>query len=911
MFTLSQIKTSKDATRYFSKDNYYSKKEGIAYSEWLGDMAEDLKLSGTIDPKIFNDLLKGQIDGAQLGRMEKGQFKHIPGYDLTFSAPKSVSIMTEVYNQSDIKKAHAEAVKETLQYVQKHFIETRITKGNTTVRVPTDKALFAAFTHDVSRELDPQLHTHAVLVNATKIADEYKSLTLDKLYKNQKLLGQVYRQNLATRLTDLGYQLIRNTQDQTLFEIKGVPQELIDEFSQRRNQIMQYFEDNNIEYYPHKAKQVALHTRKKKRHVERETLKKFWLEKAGKHTLDIQLQKNRPNDYGINRYIDFAIEHLSEREAAFSKEELFNTALRFNPRLKAPLLLDKIDARISKGTLIAAPQHPDKDRKEALYTTPQAVELESIIQGHIERATGTVRAIGKEERLIKALDKTILNEQQKAAVFNALRSTDRINGIQGDAGVGKTTLLAEFKKLANKEGFNVVAMAPSYQAVSELSESLSVEGFAIDRFLVDKKLQKNNQGRNHKNIWIIDEASMIDSNKMDQILKLAEQQKARVLVVGDHKQLESVGAGRSFKQLQMSGMNYSVVDQRMRQKDQQLKSMVDKVVAHDFNAALNDLSAMDGIKVVDDKQEQIVATAKLWIDLDAEGRKNTVIIAPANEQRKAIDNIIRSALIQEQVIDKKSVIKTVIEDTYTTTQQKKMVNEYRLGDVVRFSKHQLKKDRRSAAIKAQTYYQVQGKNTKTNELILKPSKGGSTITINPADYLNTKGRIDHYTQSKVSLAAGDSVRWMDNNNKYGLKRNTKMTVERVSENFVRLRDKHSNRSIKVETGSSSLLHLSYNYSKTAYGVQGETVKHSIVLADSHRKNTVNQKSVLVAMTRSTEKVTLVTDNVSKLKNSLDLRSGKNTIARTQELPQEQQIQRRGDKQKQREQQIKLNPIPII
>ena len=264
MLTFGKIRHLKGVVKYASRDNYYTEEESLSYSQWHGMGAPILGLEGRVTPDRLSELLDGKMGEQLLGRWQGGKRKHRPGYELTFSAPKSVSILSEVYGCAAVGEAHRKAVRSALDYVESRLLTTRTTQNNVTYTVPAQKVVFALFEHDVSRELDPQLHTHSLLMNATYSGHHWQSIQVDKVYRDPNYLGAVYRQELAVNLQSLGYRLNRNERDPTLFEIDGVPPELMDVFSKRSQQIAQYFKDKNIEYSPKLAKRIALLTRRSK-----------------------------------------------------------------------------------------------------------------------------------------------------------------------------------------------------------------------------------------------------------------------------------------------------------------------------------------------------------------------------------------------------------------------------------------------------------------------------------------------------------------------------------------------------------------------------------------------------------------------------------------------------------------------
>ena len=884
MLTLQSIGKASDAALYFSQDNYYTREEGIEHSQWFGDGAELLSLEGNVDTETFNRLLDGVFGDEALGRIQEGVRRHRPGYDLTLGAPKSVSILSEIYGVTAVRDAHDQAVRQTLEYIQSELLEARVTHDNHTYRVPVKNAVFATFTHDVSRELDPHLHTHNILMNGVHDGHGWRSITAEKLYSNQKIIGLFYRRSLANNLTSLGYELRHKSDDKTLFEIEGISEEMLAHFSTRSQQIRDYFDDRNMAYDPAVAKQVALLTRSKKRPIERRVLQDIWQTRVSDFTLPGHLlsptQNPRKPDRNARSAVDGAITHLEEREAAYTKEELFTAALAFSQHLSPAVLLKEIDRRINCGILVDAPDHPDLDKSQPYFTTHSMLRMEEELADTLATNRGVMSPMASERDIERTFKKTHLNPQQLNAVSSALRSTDRFFAIQGDPGVGKTTLLSAYKDVLKKRGFDLVAMAPSYQAVSELSDSLSIKGVVVDRFLVDESLHSKPR-KSNKIVWVVDEASMLSIDKINDIMDAAVKQNARVLFSGDHQQLESVGAGRAFWQMQEQGIDIALVTERLRQKNEGLKSVVHEVMNSRYGSAIELLDLGGHLKEQPSEPAALEAAAASWLAMSSEERACTAIIAPANEQRSTINDAIREGLQKEGGVSSKSRAYAALSDRYLTEYQKRQATSYKKGDVVRFSQaYTQSTDRASDAIEKGEYFVVAGIEADNNQLILQSSvKKQRVVVIDPAKRgAHIAGGMSVYRQRSTLFAKGDAVRWTDSRNDYKLKRNAELTVERVGRDYIRLRESSTARSIRINYRQSDYLHLEYNYAKTAYGVQGATVKNAIFVASSWRKNTVNQKSLKVAVTRASERVTLFVDDKKELINSLMRRTGKNTVA---------------------------------
>lgn len=289
---MTTLSSASQASTYYSKDNYYTKEttaESLENASWYGKGASVLNLDEKdFDPDRFKELLHGEIDeNKTISRTTKDEngvavSQHRPGVDLTFSAPKSVSIMAEVFKNDDVRNAHEDAVKATLDHVEKMYAQTRISVDGSMQKVNTENLIVALFSHNNSRELDPQTHTHAVVMNATlNQKGEWSALSNEQIYQSQKLIGAIYNSELANNLNELGFDLEFKANGN--FEIAGIGQDAIDAFSQRRQAMIKSAEERGIDLSSASAsmrEQVALKTRTSKKDVTQESLDKDWSERA-------------------------------------------------------------------------------------------------------------------------------------------------------------------------------------------------------------------------------------------------------------------------------------------------------------------------------------------------------------------------------------------------------------------------------------------------------------------------------------------------------------------------------------------------------------------------------------------------------------------------------------------------------
>ncbi|HFV6383132.1 TPA: MobF family relaxase, partial [Escherichia coli] len=289
MMSIAQVRSAGSAGNYYTdKDNYYVL--GSMGERWAGRGAEQLGLQGSVDKDVFTRLLEGRLpDGADLSRMQDGSNRHRPGYDLTFSAPKSVSMMAMLGGDKRLIDAHNQAVDFAVRQVEA-LASTRVMTDGQSETVLTGNLVMALFNHDTSRDQEPQLHTHAVVANVTQHNGEWKTLSSDKVgktgfienvYANQIAFGRLYREKLKEQVEALGYET-EVVGKHGMWEMPGVP---VEAFSGRSQTIREAVgEDASL-----KSRDVAaLDTRKSKQHVDPEIKMVEWMQTLKETGFDIR-----------------------------------------------------------------------------------------------------------------------------------------------------------------------------------------------------------------------------------------------------------------------------------------------------------------------------------------------------------------------------------------------------------------------------------------------------------------------------------------------------------------------------------------------------------------------------------------------------------------------------------------------
>lgn len=489
--SVSALTSSAQAASYYEADDYYSE-GGLSPSEWQGVGAEALGLSGEVDRDQFRELLDGNVAGEQLGAFRDGQLEHRPGWDVTLSAPKSVSIMAEVAGDRRLIAAHGEAVRTAMAHVEKHMAATRIRDGGTVTREATGNLVIASFQHGTSRAQDPQLHTHNVIMNATRDEDgTWRSLEPRAIYQLQKQIGAIYRQELAVRVRELGYEIA--TGKDSLFEIKGISGEVLAAFSTRSAEIEAALAERGTSRDAASAleKQVAaLDTREAKVAADHASLVSDWRETASgagfgseerlamvreaetkaadpSHRAAIDMQ----GENAAARAVAHAADKLGERQSVFSAAALQEEAGRIGlGKVGYAQIGAAIDAAAKQGELIDRTFQDRRGAEFAGFTTRQNVETEAKLLRIEAEGRGALSPIASPLAAAKAVACASAqaergghswNADQRAATEQLLTSRNRITAVQGYAGTAKTTtVLATFAREAEARGVSIVALAP-------------------------------------------------------------------------------------------------------------------------------------------------------------------------------------------------------------------------------------------------------------------------------------------------------------------------------------------------------------------------------------------------------------------------------------------------------------------
>lgn len=551
-----------------SAENYYYEKDPIMNSDggnenlsWQGQGATLLGLEGNVDREDFKQVLDGKLEDTELRSMSsKTSGEDRKAFDMTFSAPKSVSHLALVMDKDEVVNAHQKAVEDTMKYVEKNFAQTRTyNEDGNRVKENTGNLLVAKAEHSISRATansvsDPSLHTHNVIANTTQAKDgSWKSLSTDELFKNQHNINKMYKENLAHNLKEEGYAL--NFDKKGNFEIAGYTKDVIDNFSKRKFEIAGQAEQlkENPKFADKTDKElrdIAQHEFKQEKvNISKDDLKSSWNQQhkeAGLTSKEELLSSiNAEKDYAstkeklsVKEVVSIAAETLADKESHFSKENILKTALKVNEGDNSPKDIEKFIDDTKKigqkepNDLKKITVQDENGKDKVAFTTKEVFEIEKenvkLVKEFSENK-GT--ALLTEEQANKSLDKFEdekgwkMTDTQREFAFTTLTTENTLLSVQGDAGTGKTTALEAVRVALEDNNYSkeeIGVLAPTGKASLGAEKESGIEAMTVDSYLnkgfrktEDYNVSENSAIKENGDIKKESEYSKADSNAKD------------------------------------------------------------------------------------------------------------------------------------------------------------------------------------------------------------------------------------------------------------------------------------------------------------------------------------------------------------------------------------------------------------
>jgi conjugative relaxase-like TrwC/TraI family protein len=688
MLTIRAMSDGKGySSRHLEHSDYYAEGEHVT-GIWQGCGAELLGLKGVVRGEEFEAIRQGldpqtkeflrvrhsadriAVDGTKLA-----QGRTL--YDFTISAPKSVSVLAIVGGDDGLIEAHRTAVAEALKEAE-NYAATRVRQAGANEDRPTGNLVVAVYHHDTSRELDSQLHTHAVAANLTFDGAEgrWKALQASEIYECRAYLSEVYRNALAREVRDLGCEIEsqRDARGRDVgFEIRGVSVELREKFSQRSRQRDQAIEafieqrgrkptDNEIavlvrESRADKLTEISTGELRKKQ--------KARLTPNDERMLKVtrSARASIPNLDSSAPSLEHAENHIFERVSVASDHELLTEALRHGRgRIRLADLKGELNLRESSGAVL---------RSGREIATAASLERERNMIGAVNRGLGRFEPLHGLNAMIVS-DR--LRPEQKRAVEFVLQSHDLAVSVSGAAGTGKTATLQELRRRLMDAGHKVLAVAPTMSAVEELQKVGFADAITVEPLLQDPRVRDAVRG----SVIILDEAGMVSARQMTGLLLLAEECSLRIVFSGDTKQIRSVEAGDALRILEKeSRLKTAALTQVQRQTRKEYRDAMAEFRRNPEGGFFK-LEAMGAVREV-----AFTDRAAAMADAYTTAVGQTLVVCATHDEIDRVTKAIRERKKTRGELDEGRIIVRYVSLNWTAAQKADLQN-YRPGQLLGF-----------------------------------------------------------------------------------------------------------------------------------------------------------------------------------------------------------------------------------
>ncbi len=895
MLTISKSLNAGQAQSYHAKEftsveqNYW--KEGDpALGEWQGELASRFGLAGAVDAQHFARLSEGQNPhtGEQLVRSNNTQeytnasgetvkpVEHRAGWDATFSAPKSVSLTALVGGDERVRDAHRNAVTTALTELER-YTQARI--GGNNPAETTGKFVAAKFEHDTARPVEgyaaPQLHTHAVIFNITERADgTSRALQERGFFDTQQFATAVYQAELTYQLRNLGYEL--TTGKSGAPEIAGYTQKYLDASSPRRQQIEEALARSGFSG-PEAAEISAHNSRDRKEiHTPAEVIAAH-RQVAGEygHQADRVVAEARGRGVGQGRIpnapmraqeaVTYARDRSFEREAVTDQRTLLRDALRRGMGdVTYREIRSNFDQRHAEREFQTVPGQ--KHATGAQFTTRETVAMERAIVEQMQREQGSIEPImGKEQATAQAATREFLNPTQKNAIEEILTTKDRIHGLQGLAGTGKTTTLESIREGAEKSGYLVEGFAPTSRAAGQLRDA-KIDAGTLQGFLA--KHQATDPEKKH--LYMVDESSLASTRQMSDFLERIGPQD-RVLLIGDISQHQGVDAGKPFEQMQTAGMHTSLLDKIMRQKDPELLKAVEHLSKNETEQGIELLGEQGRITQIVDPTQRIDAIAKDY----AAQPENTLVVSPDNKSRQQINEAIRTELQTVGSVSKENhSIATLTQRSDMTGADRTWAGRYNAGEILQYTTGS-----KEHGIERGSYATVMAVNQKGNQITIERADGQS-VTYDPK---RLQG-ISAFRETSREFAQGDRVQFTGINRELGVANRDLGTITRIEGTQLSVKmDGDKPREITFD--SAQMRHIDHGYAVTSHSSQGLTTGRVLVNMDTTtHAELINTRFAYVSISRASQDARIYTNDAAQLGDRLATNVSKSSAVAIEPKP---------------------------
>lgn len=671
-------------SQHLRKNDYWAEGEKQVCGEWIGQGVTMLGLEGVVTDAPF-EALRANRDWQTGKRLTARANKktRMALFDIQISAPKDVSVLAMVGDDERVREAFVESVKAVLVEME-HFAAVRERRGDArdseAFRL-TGNFVGAMFVHDASRDLDPQLHVHAVLANVTWDPERSRWMALQhaEMMRASPYLRQAFYRELAGRMRQLGYEPYEMTS--TGFSVRGV-EHLRERFSKRAREVKALTEEFSAKKGRRATKreiEVLVRESRGKKLSEVSTPEVRARQRAElttdeAHSLDTLVRQTMAREPCVEisvsheeamRVLDSALRHVFERRSVAREGEVLSAALELHPEMS--------DWR---SLWLALETHPDVLRGNGEMTLRSIKREEAATVRRIQAGRNTRVRLGAADCLPEKLTRG-----QRHAAKQLLSSRDFLSVLVGDAGTGKTTVLSaiECAHVATG-GPRFLSLAPTTRARDALAESGFGEADTVQRFLVNEAFQEKAADR----VLLIDEAGLLSTHQLERLTFIAEQHHARLLLVGDTKQHYSVQRGDALRHI-VEHTHTPVVRlaEVLRQREEPDRRLSRLLASGAVIEALLYADRQGMIREAGNDDTLFADAAEHYARNLAE-QVETLVVIPIWDEIERFNGHARQALRRLGLLGDVEVVREAVKPLSWTEEQKQHWGQYQAGDRLLF-----------------------------------------------------------------------------------------------------------------------------------------------------------------------------------------------------------------------------------
>jgi conjugative relaxase-like TrwC/TraI family protein len=808
-----------------------------------GMAAEKLGLSGAVTQADFESLCDNEKPGTNERLTQRNKSNRTVGYDFNFHCPKSVSVAYEFTQDERILDAFKMSVNQTMREIESE-IKTRVRKNGADENRQTGNMVWAEFIHFTARPVngvpDPHLHAHCYTFNTTwdDMEKKWKAGQFRDLKADAPYFEAAFHARFSKQLNDLGYHVERTAKG---WELAGVPQRVLDEFSKRTEQVEQKAKELGITSAKGKDGLAALTRERKQKQFSKPELRELW-DKRISADERATIQNNLRNQIftapkiSEMKAMDFAMQHCYERASIVTDKELLRHALRFG--------MGDVDVAQTKRQLLRDDLIKETVDGRQWLTTKDVLAEEKRLIDFVSDGKGKFKPFGSGKYQFQNQK---LSDEQRHAVRHVLQSTDRVMAIRGGAGTGKTTMMREAVAAIESTEQKVFTFAPSAEASRGVLRSDA--GFAnaetVEALLQNEKLQTQVRGQV---IWI-DEAGLLSVRTLARVADLAEKQNCRIILSGDTAQHRAVERGDALRILEKhASLPAAELKEIWRQKADAHKAVVADLQSGNLENAFKRLDKLGMLQEIDaDKRHEALAS-----DCSAavKADKSALVISPTHAEGERVTREIRTKLKAAKKLsaDERELVQ--LKNLQWTEAQRADARNYQAGQVVQFHQN-LAGFRRGERVTI--------KARDASGVMVERQNGGTASLP-----LDAAARFQVYEARKIPLAAGDWLRITQNGFTKDKQRLNNGDLKQVK-GFIKDGD------IKLVNGwvvSKDYGNLTHGYCLTSYSSQSKGVDCVFVAESSESFRAADREQFYVSASRFKESLAIYTDDKRELLNAV-------------------------------------------